>query len=144
MVAIREGDALFIYSAGMRELLESNAIATLTAAGNWPTPETAALWKRFRDETLSGGIQTINVSEVRRGLAAGYTRPANGVYRVEVDDATGEAWVCTPDYRRIAKLRRRLRDPARGLLTARFTRGDERALVRRSGSGNAEWLDAAV
>jgi hypothetical protein len=114
IVAVREGDALFIDGAGMRQWLETNAIAARTAAGDWPTPETAALWKRFRTETLSGGIPLINVIEVRRTLAAGYARPANDVYRVEVDDATGEAWVSTPDYRRIARLQRRLRDPARG------------------------------
>ena len=140
-VAVREGNARFMDGAGMRAWLESNDVATLMDGGDWPTIETAVLWQRFRKETLSGGVRTIDVSEVRRALGAGQNRPANGVYRVEVDRTTGEAWVCTPDYRRIAKLRRRLRDRARGLLSARFAPGDNRAIVRRCGRGRAEWLD---
>jgi hypothetical protein len=139
MVAVREGNPAFIDGAGMRAWLESSGIAALTDVGDWPTPETAALWRRFRDETLSGGIRTFDVSEVRQSLTAGQRRPADGVYRVEVD-RTGEAWVCTPDYRRVAKLRRGLRDRARGLLSARFVPGDDRALVRRCGRGRAEWF----
>lgn len=140
MVAVREGNPAFIDGAGMRVWLESSDIAALTDAGDWPTPETAVLWQRFRDETLSGGIRTFDVSEVRRALTAGQRRPADGVYRVEVD-RSGEAWVCTPDYRRVAKLRRGLRDRARGLLSARFVPSDDRALVRRCGRGRAEWFD---
>jgi hypothetical protein len=140
MNAVREGNALFVDSAEMRAWLESDEIAALTDGGDWPTPETAALWQRFRDETLSGGMRTIDVSEVRLSLAVGQPRPADGVYRVETD-STGEVWVCTPDYRRIAKLRRRLRDRAHGLLSARFVPGDNRAVVRRCGRGRAAWLD---
>jgi hypothetical protein len=140
MAAVREGNPAFIDGAGMRAWLESSDIAALTDAGDWPTPETAALWQRFRDGTLSGGIRTFDVSEGRQALTAGQRRPADGVYRVEVD-RTGEVWVCTPDYRRVAKLRRRLRDRARGLLSVRFVPGDDRALVRRCGRGRAEWFD---
>lgn len=80
MVAIKEGDALFVDGAGMHAWLESSEIAALTDGGDWPTPETAALWQRFRDEALRGGVRTINVDEVRRALAAGQSRPADGVY----------------------------------------------------------------
>jgi hypothetical protein len=139
MIATREGNALFVDSAEMRAWLESDEIAELTDGGDWPTPETAALWQRFRDETLSGGMRTIDVSEVRLELAVGQPRPADGVYRVETDN-TGEVWVCTPDYRRIAKLQRRLRARAGDLLSARFVSDDNRAVVRRCGRGHAAWL----
>jgi len=140
MIAIREGDADFVDSAGMREWLASDEIAELTQTGGWPTPETAALWGRFRSDTLSGGIRTTEISEIRLALAPGQIRPADGTYRVE-SDADGNAWICTPDYRRISKLRRRLRDRARGLLSARFVAGDNRAIIHRSGSGRAIWLE---
>lgn len=140
MVAVQQGNPVFVDSAGMRQWLESNEIAALTDAGNWPTPDTAALWKRFRDETLSGGIQKIRVDETRRALAAGQHRPENGVYRLEIEQASGDAWICTPDHRRIAKLRSRVSDSASGLFTARFTVGDDRALVKRFGPGRARWI----
>lgn len=142
MAAIREGNASFIDRAGMRAWLESDEIAALTDGGEWPTAETGALWQRFRKETLSGGIRTTEIIEVRSVLAAGQTRPPNGIYRLEIDPMTREAWVCTPDFRRIVKLRRRLRNRARGLLSARFVSGDNRAIVRRCGRGRMEWFDA--
>jgi hypothetical protein len=40
----------------MRTWLGSNQIAAFTDQGDWPTPETAALWSRFRSEALSGGL----------------------------------------------------------------------------------------
>jgi hypothetical protein len=122
----------------MRAWLESNEIAALTDAGDWPSPATAPLWKRFRDETLSGGTQKWRVSETRRVLAAGQPRPNNGIYRVETDG--NDVWICTPDWRRIAKLRSGMGDRAGGLFSALFTEGDNRALVRRFGIGRAEWL----
>jgi hypothetical protein len=140
MIAIREGDASFVDSAGMREWLGSDEIAELTDGGDWPTPETAALWQRFRSDTLTGGIRTTEISEIRLALATGQARPADGIYRVELDP-NGEVWISTPDYRRIAKVRRRLRDRARGLLSARFVAGDNRAIIRRSGQGRAAWLE---
>ena len=78
MVAVREGDARFVDGIGIRAWLESNRIAALTNAGSWPTPATAALWKRFRDETLSGGVQRWRVNESHRVLAKGEGRPENG------------------------------------------------------------------
>jgi hypothetical protein len=141
MVAIKEGNAAFIDGAGMRAWLESNEIAALTDAGDWPTPETAALWQRFRNEMLSGGVEIFEVGEVQRALAAGQPRPADDTYRVEVNRSTGDAWVCTPDYQRVAKLRRRLKDRRRGLLSARFVPGNQRAIVKRYGRGRAAWVE---
>jgi hypothetical protein len=140
MVAIGEGNARFVDISGMREWLASDEIAELTDGGDWPTPETAALWQRFRVDTLTGGIRTTEISEARLALAPGQTRPADGIYRVEAEP-DGEVWICTPDYRRIAKLRRRLIDSERGLLSARFVGGDNRAIIRRSGPGRAAWME---
>jgi hypothetical protein len=139
MTAVRESDAEFVDGAGLRAWLESNEIATLTAAGGWPTPATAALWKRFRDETLSGGVQRWRTNKSRRVLATGERRPENGIYRIEIESADGEVWLCTPDYRRIGKLRSHVRDDAPGFYSVRFEPGDDRALVQRFGYGRAEW-----
>ena len=143
MTAVREGDANFVDGAGMRDWLESNEIATLTAAGAWPTPATAALWKRFRDETLSGGVRRWRMNQSRRVLAPGEDRPKNGIYRIEIDQPDGDVWICTPDYQRISKLRSRIREDAFGFYSARFEQGDNRAFVRRFGYGRAEWIQEA-
>src|SRR5260370_41253595 len=123
MVGVREEKPGLYGRTEMRGWLESKKIATLSDTGKWPTADTAALWKRFRDETLSGGFQGIRVNETRRNLAGGQPRPKDGLYRLEVDHPSGEAWICTADYRRLAKLRSRVSEPANGLFPARFISG---------------------
>ena len=140
IVAVNEGNALFVDPPGMRAWLESAEIGALTENNDWPTPETAALWQRFRGETLSGGVRKTEISEIRLALDEDQPRPSNGIYRVELEN-DGEAWICTPDFRRVAKLRRRGADGARGFMSARFVPGDNLAIVRRYGRGRAVWLN---
>lgn len=141
MIVVREGGANFFDAATIRAWLESNEIAALTDSGAWPNAATAPLWKRFRDDVLSGGAPQWHVAESRRALAEGQQRPDDGVYRLEIDaQHDGEAWVCTPDWRRLAKLRSRIKDSGDGLFSAVFTEGDNRPLIRRFGPGRAQWI----
>jgi hypothetical protein len=57
ITAVREMHALFFDNPGMKGWLESNEVAAFTSAGGWPTPETAALWQRFREDLLDSGIK---------------------------------------------------------------------------------------
>lgn len=140
--SVRQTHPVFLDGAGMRAWLESNEITAQTDAGNWPTAETAALWKRFRDETLSGALQRWRKNESKRVLAPGQARPANGSYRVEVDHPSGDVWICTPDYRRLARLSSQLTDRNVSYFSAQFVEGDNRAIIRRFGHGRAEWQQA--
>lgn len=63
-------NSIFTTSAEMRAWLESNEVAVFTDQGDWPTPETAELWKRFRAEALSGGIQKWSKASFKRLLRA--------------------------------------------------------------------------
>ena len=137
MIAIRDGNASFFDGAGLREWLESNDIAALTSTGKWPTIATAELWKRFRDEMLSGFQQRWNQNEYKRALARGEPRPENGIYRVEIDGET--AWIATPDFQRIARIRDQVKSGSNGFFSARFVEGDNRAHVQRFGFGRAAW-----
>jgi hypothetical protein len=143
IIAIREGDALFVDGEGMRQWLESNKIATFTDAGHWPTFETAALWKRFRDNVLSEGIEKWRTQNSKRvlDLGIGGTRPPNGIYRVEIDEPQGDVWVCTPDYRRLVLLKTQISDPKPSFLTASFVEGDNRAQIQRLGRDRAIWFN---
>ncbi|MFO0970569.1 MAG: DEAD/DEAH box helicase [Gemmataceae bacterium] len=57
IAAIQTTAPVFVTPAEMRAWLESDEITAFTDAGDWPTPDTAALWARFRTEALSGGIK---------------------------------------------------------------------------------------
>jgi hypothetical protein len=139
MVAVNDGDGVFADGEGMRAWLKSETVEALTAGGAWPTPSTAALWNRFREETLTGSVRRWRATEVRRVLMGGKQRPANGTYRVEIDRGTGNVWICTPDYRRLCRLRSRVRDTRSAFYAAKFSPGDNRALIQRFGVGQAEW-----
>jgi hypothetical protein len=114
MTAVRESGAAFFDGADMRAWLESNEITAFTDAGGWPTPETAELWKRFREEVLSGTLQKWTEQHSKRvlDLADGTERPSVGIYCLEVNHRTGQAWICTPDHQRLAPLRSRVHDPS--------------------------------
>jgi hypothetical protein len=143
ITAIRESKALFADSAGMRQWLESKEIAVFTDAGDWPTPETGALWKRFREDILSEGTQEWRTQNSMQALdlSGREARPPNGIYRVEINEPQGNVWVCTPDYRRLVRLKTRVKDPKPSLFAARFVEGDNRAQIQRFGRGLATWLE---
>lgn len=141
MAAIRTTGAVFVTVSGLREWLASEEIADLTNAGEFPTPETALLWQRFRDEMLSGVQQKWSVGSGARALSigAGDKAPAAGTYRIEIDAPDGEAWLTTPDYRRVAKFKTRVQGTWRGLLAARLKDGQRSAQIERFGPGKVKW-----
>ena len=141
MAAIRVTGAVFVTVSGMREWLASDEIADLTNAGGFPTPETGLLWQRFRDEMLSGVQQKWSVGSGARALSigAGEKAPAAGTYRIEIDPSDGEAWLTTPDYRRVAKFKTRVQGTWRGLLAARLKDGQRLVQIERFGPGVVKW-----
>lgn len=145
MTAVREGNAFFVDGAEMRSWLESDEVAALTDAGDWPTPDTGALWARFRKDVLSGGIQRWQAQRNKRSLSLGRkeTSLPEGIYRVEIDEREGHAWLCTPDYRRVASVRRRIKDRKPSLFAARIVAGERRVNIERFGRGRAAWFERA-
>jgi hypothetical protein len=87
MAAVRDGSAWFVTPADMREWLGSIEITAFTDQGDWPTRELAPLWRRFREEVLSGGIQAWSIASWKRllDLPDGVARPSPGLYRIETD-----------------------------------------------------------
>jgi hypothetical protein len=78
MIAVRDGSASFATPAEMREWLGGNEITAFTDQGDWPTAELAELWRRFREEVLSGGIQAWSITSWKRvlDLPDGVPRPS--------------------------------------------------------------------
>ena len=141
MAAIRTTGGVFVTVSGMREWLASDEIAELTDAGGFPTPETAVLWQHFREEMLSGAQQRWSVGSGVRALsiADGDEALSAGTYRIEFDAPGGDAWLTTPDYRRVAKFKTRVRGARRGLFAARLKEGQGSAQIERFGPGTVKW-----
>lgn len=141
IAAIRTTGAVFVTVSAMREWLASEEIEDLTNAGGFPTTETAVLWQRFRDEMLSGVQQKWSVGSGARALSLGVAdkAPAAGIYRIEIGAPDGDAWLTTPDYRRVAKFKTRVQGTWRGLLAAQLKDGQRSAQIERFGPGKLKW-----
>jgi hypothetical protein len=141
MAAIEDAEPVFVTPAEMRAWLESDEITAYTDAGDWPTPDTAALWARFRTEALSGGIQKWSVEHYKRLLDSA-AAPRAGLYRIVTDEGDGRTWLATPDYQRVAAFKKPAVDPKPSLFSGRLP-GDTRLVeALRVGRGKLRWPTA--
>jgi hypothetical protein len=140
MAAIESTNPVFVTPAEMRAWLESDEITAFTDAGEWPTPDTAALWTRFRTEALSGAIQRWSVERNRRLLDVPVrSAPPAGLYRVITDEGDGRTWLATPDYQRLASFKKPAVDPKPSLFSGRLPGGTSLVDVLRVGRGKMRW-----
>ncbi|HHF0896858.1 TPA: DEAD/DEAH box helicase [Pseudomonas aeruginosa] len=138
MAAIGDTIPVFVTPAEMRAWLESDEITAYTDAGNWPTPDTAALWARFRTEALSGGIQKWAVERYKRLLDTEVIPPA-GFYRIITDEGDGRTWLATPDYQRVAAFKRPAVDPKPSLFFGQLPGNTRLVEALRVGRGKLLW-----
>ena len=141
MAAIASAHPVFTTPAEMRAWLERNEIAAFTDQGDWPTPETAALWARFRSEALSGGIQKWNIETYKRllDIPAARVAPPAGAYRILTNADEGRTWLSTPDYRLVAPFKKDVGDPKPSLFSGRLPGGTKVVDALRIGRGAARW-----
>jgi superfamily II DNA/RNA helicase len=144
IAVVEEQQPIILGFSDLTAWLRTEEIAALSDDPSWPTDATHELWTSFRDELLRGTARTWTVREWRRNVDPD-TRvvdPVAGqVYRAEVDDDSS-VWVCTPDFQRMMRLQRRMRDPQPSVLSVRFEEGGDQAIVRRLGRRRARWLAA--
>jgi hypothetical protein len=109
--------------------------------GDWPTPDTSALWARFRTEALSGGVQKWNVEQNRclLDVPVGVPTPGPGLYRIITDAGDGHTWLATPDYRRLSSFKRPVVDPKPSLFSGRILGRTTLVDVLRIGRGKMKW-----
>lgn len=138
MAAIKDAEPAFVTPAEMRAWLESDEITAYTDAGDWPTPDTAALWARFRTEALSGGIQKWSIEHYKRLLDTA-TAPPAGLYRIVTGDGDGRTWMATPDYQRVAAFKKSALDPKPSLFSGRLPGNTRLVEALRVGRGTLRW-----
>ncbi len=140
VAAVQSAKPIFVTPAEMRAWLESDEITAFTDAGDWPTPDTAPLWARFRTEALSGGIQKWSIERYRRLLdAPTSSAPSPGLYRIITDEGDGRTWLATPDYSRVAAFRKPAVDPKPSLFFGRLLGATSVVDALRVGRGKLRW-----
>ena len=138
MAAIQDTRPTFVTPTEMRAWLESDEIAAYTNAGNWPTPNTALLWARFRTEALSGEIQKWSIQRYTRLLDSPVTQ-RDSIYRIVTDGADGRTWLATPDYQRVSPFRISAVDPKPSLFSGRLLGNTKLVEALRVGRGKSRW-----
>lgn len=138
MAAIEDTKPVFVTPTEMRDWLESDMITAYTDAGNWPTPDTAALWARFRSEALSGDNRKWSVERYKRLLDTTAAPPA-GLYRIVTDEEDGRTWLVTPDYQRIAAFCKPAINPKPSLFSGRVSGKTRLVETLRVGRGKLRW-----
>lgn len=141
MAAIKGTESIFVTPAEMRAWLESDEITAYTDVGDWPTPDTAALWARFRTEALRGGIQRWSTAYHKRLLDIEAPPPA-GLYRIVTDEGDGRTWLVTPDYQRVAAFKKPAVDPKPSLFSGRLPGKTRLVEALRIGRGKLHWPPA--
>ncbi|KQQ86059.1 DEAD/DEAH box helicase [Aureimonas sp. Leaf324] len=136
--AINGAKPIFVTPAEMRVWLESDEITAYTDAGDWPTPDTAALWARFRTEALSGSIQKWSIEHYQRLLDIEVAPPA-GLYRIVTDEGDGRTWLETPDYQRVAPFKKPAVDPKPSIFSGRLPGNTRLVDSLRVGRGKLRW-----
>ena len=140
IAAIKSTEPSFVTPAEMRTWLGSDEITSSTDAGDWPTPDTAALWARFWTEALRGGTQQWSVERSRHLLdVRAESTPPAGLYRVVSDEGDGRTWLMTADYRRLAPFMWAAVEAQPGLVSGRLPGGTSLANVLRVGRGRMLW-----
>lgn len=145
LAAVEELEPAFVDNAELVQWLASKQVAVLTDTREWPTAETASIWKQFRREKLRTNAERWSNEEWGRMVnpRTYLSKPVAGqTYRVEVDAEDSSVWVCTPDFQRVVKLRQTMIDHGPSVLHARFEEGSSRAMVRRLGRSRARWFDS--
>lgn len=136
--AIETTEPVFVTLTEMRAWFESDKITAYTDAGDWPTPDTAALWARFRTEALSGGIQKWSVERYKRLLDVKAAPPA-GLYRIVTDEGDGRTWLATPDYQPVAAFKKPALNPKPSLFSGRLPGKTNLVEALRVGRGKLRW-----
>jgi hypothetical protein len=141
IAAINDVRPVFVTPAEMRAWLESDEIKAHTDSGDWPTPDTAALWARFRLEALSSGIQKWSIERHKRLLDIEAPPPA-GLYRIVTDEGDGRTWLATPDYQRVAAFKKPAIDLKPSLFWGRLSGETRLVETLRIGRGKLRWPPA--
>lgn len=146
MAAIEETQPIFLTPAEMRQWLASDDMEILTAQGDWPTVETAALWQRFRVSMLTESVQAWAINEWKRALELPneVAAPPPGIYRIEIDEDDLATWLVTPDYLRIARFKKPIQDVTPSLWMGKLEAGCTVVDAVRIGRGNAVWPKATA
>lgn len=118
--AVTETGATFEGRQGLQEWLRSEPVTALAAGGNWPTPETAEIWRAFVATFVPPDRAVWKDWNYAPSVTweEGKVPVAGSAVRIVTSpDATAD-WVLSPDHELLGRLAHRLNSARKGLITA--------------------------
>ena len=77
-------------------------------------------------------------------LPVGKALPPVGVYRIEIDAALAQTWLVTPDFQRVARFKKSIRDRLPSVWMGRLLPGRTFVEATRWGRSKATWPKADI
>ncbi|CAG4911210.1 DEAD/DEAH box helicase [Paraburkholderia saeva] len=141
ITAVHATNPTFTGNAEMNRWLSSPQITALSSQPAWPTPETSAIWNKFRNDALVTASHKWNTQEwPLRGPVPDFVDP-RFPGRIHLDPATGAVSVTTPDYRLVTEIRQRLEHVQPSLMEVTFAGDRQESRIFRQGRGLAAWRE---
>ncbi|QIP06395.1 DEAD/DEAH box helicase [Bradyrhizobium symbiodeficiens] len=140
-IVIDQTEPIFTNLAEMNQWLSSNEMTVLSQDTNFPSKETASLWRIFRENALATPIQRWN--EQSWQLSTNLLPWVNTALpaRIDVDETSGAVSIVTPDYQTILQIKQRLEDPKPSLFQAKFAADGKSAKIDRMGRSTGRWRE---
>lgn len=139
MTAIRETQPAFVTRGEMNHWLGSNDVTALSEQPDWPTSDTGALWKQFRNEALSKLILRWSAQEWNmQGAVPEFVSPSIPG-RISIDLANSLVSVTTPDFKHVTGIQHQLRQLSPSLLHVEYAADRQSCRIVRMGRSEARW-----
>ena len=134
-IVINRHNPDFFDGSGMRRWLESDTVSDLSLQEDWPSASTSLLWRRFRDEALSGEKHTWRISSefVKIAELSDATVTDGALLRVESDADGGSIRLVTPDFRVVGQLDTVIDIDSNSVIYAKLNLQDRKAYIQRIG-----------
>lgn len=140
MLAVSDGKGHFTDHTGMRDWIESDFIEKVSKREDWPSLETSAIWKAFRNDLVKPDLKKWRrTDQTQKRLANNPKNVSDGFYRFEIDEHN-VAWMTTPDFIKIAPFSQRVEETGRGLSYIKYQGERKNPHVIRFGEGKLIWL----
>lgn len=142
LYAVVDSGADFVDGQGLLQWLQSSEVVARSGNGTWPTSETASVWTQFYREISLGNFSKWTKNSWRRNVDSEtftITPIPNQPYRVELDTDDNSVWVCTTDFQRVVRLRRKMIDVKPSIIQASFEEGSSQVILTRLGESRPRW-----
>jgi hypothetical protein len=136
---LEEIEPYFLDSADLRNWLRDDRVAAASSQPDWPSTDTARLWKRYREERLAGLDQAWHSRSETYTLPNEVESPSppHNYGRIHRSSPREPYWVTTVDFVKICPMPNLFVVPSRELNYVRFSPGSRDIEVYRTGPPTA-------